>query len=985
MSHRLHTSDQPPPLPPRSPRPPIAGYTTSPQNSVPSFPPPPPGLPPRASAVSPTPPGPPPPLPPRPAGYEIRTWSYPPAPFAHPPSTSYAPASPNGRTTLDLPPPPPPPLGPPPPYTASAADVSLSPPNQPRPEKWTGPNASHSPLVSPVSGLSSPTTWSDFPPPPPGPPPLPSPHLSPGIPQYSYNSSRPSSPIGAPPIIPASRFPHEPAKHQANPLGISETHNNDLQAPISPSERPQAYQPPAGILQTFPGASTFSHSEKPPVEAHGAPTPSSEASSSQAASFNSEPPDGVSGKVSPPISPPAQHRPLEPSFQSLHLSSTPPIPPKTPLGPVPVPTQHHPSEPSSPTSGSPLSQSHGGYQAYVPPPHEPPSKTTSPAPSVQPPAANHPSPQQDVVPQARPAAQRAPAPRAVTGCIDSPVTFTTDWYWHTEAADFHICSRCYVDHIHPTAFRSEFHSARHADAKPRVCRFSRARMRDQLWKTAVASGSPREAVAWMRKRAAIPDCRGVGGVRGKLAAGIEWFAPRDGNDIPHFVACEACVEDKLRTNHRFASRFAACAQPQPDDAVWACDMAVPFVEDEYDERARRDDDDDDWAGFAVRAKARMATQPCPGAQGAPVYGRNWFVPAAGPRSLVLCAACYYDYFSHTGEEEGGKWEIAQGLAGSVRCARGVFNVRVLTALTRREKEKNWPLFWDRIARLEREKACEEGGIVDGVWYTLASNPRDFGVCSACYIGVLEPLGVTRFWAPKRDVEPGAKLLCCLNMGHPRLWKFTPRLDEMYYTLDPTALDEYASLYASVPLCLRDEDRPNLRWYGWRDCTICPECYLEFARHGPLAKMMELHDAPLADSVMCEMYSERMRTLYTECGSTNPANLKPLLEYSTQRRQVYMETIPQARMIMSQAKMALQRQKMLNVMGSHYAFAGQLQQNTYGTPYTYSAPGIGSGFANSNALQGAAYGQEAMNIAADLGSGRISSAVGQLEQRWRAVE
>ncbi|KAI1743010.1 hypothetical protein F4680DRAFT_410788 [Xylaria scruposa] len=936
MSH--HTSDHPPPLPPRSPRPPTTGYTTPSQYSISSFPPPPPGLPPRTSAVSPTPPGPPPPLPPRPTGYDIRT-----------------PTSPNYQFASDLSLPPSPSLGPPPPYSAYVADISHSPPHQPRPEKSS---AAHSPLPSPVSGLPSPSTWANFPPPPPGPPPQLNPHLSPGISQFSYNSSRPSSPIGTSSGTLVPQPPHEPVKQQVNSPHISEAYNNDLSAPIPPSEVPHNDQPPASVPHIAPEASTSSHSGNPPIEAHGSPTPPS----NQTGYFHSIPSDGTSGKGSPPISPSTQHPTLESSFQSLHVTPTPPVPPKTPL--VPGPAQNHYNKPATSASGSQPGYSKPGYKAYVPPQYASSSKPTSPAPIAQP------------APQARPATQRPPAPKAVTWCIDTPITFATDWYWHPEAADFQICSRCYVDYIHETAFYPEFRSARHADKKPRVCRFSKARMKDHLWKAAVASGSLREVVTWMRSRAAIPDCRGVEGVRKKSVTGIKWFAPRNGDDIPNFLVCEACREDKLQTN-QFADRFAACRLSQPDDAVWACDMAIPFVEREYEEKGKRDD----WTGFAVEAKARLSMQSCPGTQGVSVYTRKWFVPKAGSRGFILCAACYYDQVLHTGEE--GKWEVAQGLRNKVRCARGVYNIRIIMALA--DQKKDWRLFWDVITRLEREKTCEDDGIVDGVWYTLPSNPMDFCVCSACYVSIVEPLGVSEFWVRKRDVPPGKKVLCCFNMGHPRVWKFVPRLLEMYWTLDPTALDEYTSLYASVPMCSRDEDKRNLRWYGWKDCMICPECYLDFARHSPLAKMMELHDVLVADSVMCEMYSQRMRTLYTECGSANPPNLKALLEHSTQRRQVYMETIPQARMMMSQAKMALQQQKRLNLMSSHYTQLGQFQQNTYGGPYTYSAPGIGSGFVNSNSLQGAAYGQQAMNIAADLGSGRIGLAVGELEQRWRQVE
>ncbi|KAI0441385.1 hypothetical protein F4803DRAFT_523611 [Xylaria telfairii] len=961
MSH--HTSDQPPPLPPRSPRPPIAGYNTSSQYSVASFPPPPPGPPPRTSAVSSNPIDPPPPLPPRPAGYETRTPSNPPAPFVHPPSTGHSSVSPNSQATLDLPlpPPPPPPLGPPPPYSASAVDVCLSPPNQPHPEKVTGANTTHSPLTSPVSGLSSPTS---FPPPPPGPPPKLSPHPSPGIPQYSYNPSHPSSPNGPSSGIPTSQLPYEPVKHQANPLGISETHNNGLQKPISPGDKPGAYQP-ASVVQTPPDAST-SHSEKPSAEAHGASTPSSGVPLNQTVNLNTVAPDITSGTISLEVSPPPQHRPLESTFQSLNLSSTPPIPPKTPL--APGSSQSYFSQPASPAPGTVPGHNRSGYKAYTPPNHESSSKTTSPPPASQQPPANHPSPQQNVV------------PRAVTSCIDTPATFTTDWYQHPEATDFTICSRCYADHIHRSVFQPEFQHTRPADAKARVCRFSKPRMKDHLWKTALATCSLREAVAWMRTRAAIPDCRGTEGVRGSSGAGIKWFAPRDGS-IPHFIACEACSEDKLRTN-RFATRFAAYAQPQPADDIWACDLATPFVEKEYEEAAARDD----WAGFAARTKARIAMPPCPGALvGVVAQGRNWYGPKVGPRALVLCAACFYDQILHTAEE--GKWEIAQGLARSadvkVRCAHAMFNIRVLIAQA--NQEKNWALFWNTVARLEREKTCEPDGIVDGVWYTLPSNPGGFGVCSACYIAIMESLGVARFWVRKHDVPPGAKFICCFSVGHARLRRYAPKLIEMYYTLDPTTLEECASLYAGVPLCSRDEETSGLCWYGWRGCTICPECYLDFARYSPLAKTMELHDAPLANKTMCEMYSRRMRTLYTECGNTNLPNPKPLLDYSMQRRQVYMETIPQIRMIMSQQKMAQQRLKAVDLQSSHHARLGHFQDMTYGSAYKYSAAGVGSGFSNYNALQGAAYRQQANNLAADLGTSNVSLAVGQLEQRWRAVE
>jgi hypothetical protein len=202
---------------------------------------------------------------------------------------------------------------------------------------------------------------------------------------------------------------------------------------------------------------------------------------------------------------------------------------------------------------------------------------------------------------------------------------------------------------------------------------------------------------------------------------------------------------------------------------------------------------------------------------------------------------------HSGEED--KWEMAPELTSSfdrkARCSQGMFNVRMLFAAARLKKD--FVLFWNALDKLSREKSCEAEGITDGVWYTLPSKPRQFSVCAACYAGILEPLDMSHLWVRNNDVSPGTKVLCCFNLSHPRLNGFLPRLLEAHLTLDPTALDEHASVYAAIPLCLRDEDAPNRRWYGWKDCTICPECYVDFARHSPLAKLMEYRDTLLAES------------------------------------------------------------------------------------------------------------------------------------------
>lgn len=459
-------------------------------------------------------------------------------------------------------------------------------------------------------------------------------------------------------------------------------------------------------------------------------------------------------------------------------------------------------------------------------------------------------------------------PRAVTACIDTHVTFSTDWYWHLNAPEFYICSRCYVDHIHGTVFDGAFQSKRFSDGKPRMCRFSKTRMKDYLWKEAVSSRNLEPAVEWMRRRSSIPDCKGVDGVKGKdsAALGIKWYSPGTWVQVGDntFLVCEACYEDEVLIN-QFSHYFTPFPNPQSADAVWACDMAMPFVQNEYEAKGKVGD----WQGFVEEAKARMGVPPCPKAAHVQAYGRNWYVPkGASDLSFVLCQACFVDQVLHSGEEH--RWEPSAQLNNdlarthTVTCDRGaMFNVSVLFSAA--HEKKDFSLFWSGLDKLRREKPCESEGIAGGTWYTLPSRPSNFGVCAACYAGILEPLQVARFFVPMSTSGGEEKLLCCLNLGHPRLSPFFLRVYEMYITLDPRALDVYASEYAAVPACPRDQDVKSRRWYGWGDCTICPECYLDFARNSPLAELMEFRDTFRDEST--SMFYTQCNIVYKEPGSS----------------------------------------------------------------------------------------------------------------------
>ncbi|KAI1263262.1 hypothetical protein F5Y18DRAFT_133852 [Xylariaceae sp. FL1019] len=950
----------PPPLPPRrSPRPPEYTYPQQPQYVSP---PPPPVSAPGNSGTSLAPVGAPPPIPPRPPGFEVRNrlggGSAPPI------------YSPYGETHLSVPQPPPSPDHPPP-ETVSSGNVTLDAQYQSQPPRW---HNTHPAILQP--GPPSPTTWSNHSPLSPSSPHSPLPGgfsqypapLSPLNPSGRHsNSPRLHSPVGQVQTQPYSPVTTQPNHHRR-------THSNTL-----PSYLPHTRRSPSPHLQIPYGP------REPPLPDYAQfPIPyggRSQASGTQSpittSHQNSQAFHWVADAAPAPLFSPVEDQSLETSFQSLKLKSPKPSPSHSPrdfyqtgttsfaveLPGCPVPVLKHNNNPSTKPQAQafPIYEM-SGESSYFPASEPPPVKSTIPH-ETKPPEISHASP-------------RVEGPKAVTACIDIPMSFPTDWYWHPEASEYMICSRCYVDHIHGTSFEPHFKHQSFDDGKSRSCRFNKPRMKEHEIREARASGSLANMVAAMRTRSTIPDCKGTGGVKGTEGSGLRWYAIQS-NQVPNFLACEACYEDYIIGN-RFANQFTPFLQQQSEDAIWACDMAISYIREDIAEKAKHNA----WASFTAEAKARLAFPWCSDRETVTTAGRKWFAPKQRIPGLVLCVACYCDQIGHS--DEASKWELATELVrdkrAQVRCAVGMFNIRVL--LAQAHERKDWAIFWRAIGKMNREKPCADDGIVDGTWYTLPSNPREFGVCGACHAAILEPLNISHLWKRKTGIPAGTKALCCFNFNHPRFGQYIPRLLEMYFTLDPTTLDSYASVYACIPPCSRDLERTSGRWYGWRECLICPDCYHTFAKQGTLANSMELRDAPLADSTVCEMYSARMRDLYTECGAEN--NLGKLLQFSEKRRQVYFETVPKMRAMIADARAKLNQQRYLNTMSSYHNTVGMLDQISYGTRVSYSAPGLGC-FATMDGLKGAAYSQQAMSVMAGVvGSGALA-AVQTLEQRWRAVE
>ncbi|KAI1801979.1 hypothetical protein F4811DRAFT_427100 [Daldinia bambusicola] len=872
------------------------------------------------------------------------------------PSRNPQPARCLGYTDRGYPPPPP---GPPPQNPAYAPNSRLPPVPPPIPPRPPGYE-----IAAPSSSNEQSRFGYSIPPPPPRPPPRTVSVYSANPPPYSYH------PPDAPSLGEGHDYSRTPYStlHRQNGLSsipppppnppsqaiLQQLGSTNLMLPAhlsSTAHHPPSPAPQVPVKETI-NALPLGHTTEAgvnniqPLENSSSSSPASRPSNIDALSPSlSQLPSPADTSIT---SPSLEH--LDAQFQSLSVESRPP---------TNLPSVSRSTSKSSSNVPAAVSSDHvpnsDGHIYELPAENEPKGKPATPS-AEGPPALE---------------------PPATTSCIDDPVTFATDWYWHPEAPEFFICSRCYVDHIHKIRFWNLFRKEGFRDGRRRVCLFSKPRMRDRLLKGALETGSLESALAWMRARPQIPNCKGTDGVKGE--EGIKWYKPKL-NEIPGFVCCQACYEDRVLVSH-FSVNFEP-SQPQPAEETWSCDFAVPFIRDEYEARGKIND----WPGFVSEAKARLSIKPCGRRNEESTYGRKWFVPKRGPEGLVLCSGCYCDHVIHTSEED--QWRVEEkftdAIGTTIRCSMGMFSITM--AMARAHEINDFQIFWRAVDKLSKEKFCDDGGIEDGTWYTLPSDPPNFGICGACYVAIAEPLDISRFFVPKRDAQPaGVKWLCCFNLSNPRAPQYLPLLVELYHTHDASSFDKFASVYASLPLCPRDEDAQGKNWYGWMDCTICPDCYHSFAAQSPLAAKMELKNTLLETSAMCEMYSPRMRNLYTKCSEASPCDPTELLTFSAQRRLVWNQTIPQIRMMLFQAKMALNQQKMLNITSSHYNNMGMMQAATYGNTYTYGAPGVGYGYANQNLLQGAIYGQQAAQVGASVANGSAVLVVGQLEQLWRAVE
>jgi hypothetical protein len=315
---------------------------------------------------------------------------------------------------------------------------------------------------------------------------------------------------------------------------------------------------------------------------------------------------------------------------------------------------------------------------------------------------------------------------------------------------------------------------------------------------------------------------------------------------------------------------------------------------------------------------------------------------------------------------------------------GILNMKIPAQQAVAKKDPE--LFWKWIAEVDRQPFCSKQGIKGSTsWFTLPNHPPGFAVCGACRAGIAEPVGWSRHLISV-NADPNDTILCCFNAAHPRFAEFMTCLVPSLATDTWEKLGNHAATYANVPRCPRDNTTylPNRRYWGWDSLRICQECYLSFARDTALEPLFHLNGEVMEKSRLCDMYSPRMRKLYTDACQGRITG-QQLVDLGGQRRMVYLNTMPEIDRLISQQNIKASQAVMFGNMGTFYKNMGSTQDVLMGHSYTVGNAYAGYGYVNENSLTGAEYDRKGRDLTAEVLNGSVTYKVSVLEIRWREVE
>jgi hypothetical protein len=552
--------------------------------------------------------------------------------------------------------------------------------------------------------------------------------------------------------------------------------------------------------------------------------------------------------------------------------------------------------------------------------------------------------------------------------------YSTTWYYLDAEPSFLICTRCYEKHIKASALASSF---KH-DTKPQGrCRFYVPRVSRFLWPTAKRTGDLEPLANYMKRRVSIPDCKQWDGVLGK--DGIRWFGLVS-RDIEYFAACEACYEDVL-LDSSFRDRFHPHPTVQGAGEKWICDLSADYARRAAEKFPLRKDIDNAWGEFMETLKKCFALPKCDG-QAVVATGSQWYRPKQRVEDLDFCETCFLNNFGMTSFEsefERVNESFEQRLCMRI-CDLHPINIREAIWVCR-SKRWNFDIYIEIVRKILSYPRCSKHkGIANGKWYNFRSTVDNYGVCEACHAGILVPHGVAEYWTPEPSrLSHDGEAFCAFNPTVLRYNDFIKRWIEAIHTGVWSTYEDYVRKWAAIPVCQGLNKVQDKEWYGWNDCTICPQCYTGFAAGTSLVESFELNNTRIDAMTMCCLYSPRMKEKYAAaCAVGDPAEL---LEFSLKRSLIYEETVPRVQMLSRMQSMSHGLAISQMMLSQAYAQSNAMKDWVTPSPVQYGNSSVGY-YSSVEGVEGAKLRDEAsasLTNQSYLGQAEI------LAERWKTVE
>ncbi|KAM3446429.1 hypothetical protein MY3296_009685 [Beauveria thailandica] len=495
-----------------------------------------------------------------------------------------------------------------------------------------------------------------------------------------------------------------------------------------------------------------------------------------------------------------------------------------------------------------------------------------------------------------------PGEEVVRSCPEHRlVDYPLYWYYLEGLPNSPICTRCYADYIESTPLASNFDRKMAQIDTVSSCHFRYPRVQNVIWPAATKTHSIDGLKAFLSSRLVVPNCKGRTTTTG--ADGVKYYGMNE-DDIPGFIACEACFEDCI-ADTAFAPRFEPYAKVQGKDDRWICDVSILHVKKALAVFSKQSD----WRGFVESASRRFKLPACDGAELARGDSGNWYTTRQKMDNFQVCEACYMDkveldVFCDEFEQMPGPADFdmyIEFLRQRWTCSLTSSSLPMMFALDAAEQRQDFAVFYQSATAVAKLVPCTKYGIIRGNWWTVSGGCRDFDLCEACYEGIMKPHGLDQFLESKQR-GPEETVICSFCPAAPR---FSEYLNKFAESLDRGVFRCYADhvrTFAAVPACPGRDSLANGKWWGYSEALFCQDCYLVFVRYTRLGARLPLQGVHDERAQICQMWSPRMRAMWRAVcdaagapGSAESEAAEQAVDqfraFGTKRLEVWRQTVP----------------------------------------------------------------------------------------------